>query len=215
MTSFAGGVSAIGLGLAAVLTIACVPANFLPAAIAKGEIHNLSSPAEVIEEVVANKPYATCKLLVKASPEQVWKVLTDYDNATYVFPNLKKCQVLEDHGSTKIVNHEVNPSGLPGTFKYVLQVKETAPTCLEWHRLRGDFREVDGYWKLEPVENGRSTLVTYSSHVNAGFFIPYALVRRQMRIDMPGVMAQLKEHAEAETSVAKIAGRPEQQERHN
>lgn len=174
--------------------------------VAKGQIQNLSSPSEIIEEKVGTKVFLVSHLVVKARPEQVWQVLSDYDNASHVFPNLKKCQLLQDKGQVKIVAHEVCPSGVPGSFRYVLAVKETAPRQLEWHRLSGDFKDVDGIWKLDPIEGGRSTYVTYSSYVNGGLFLPQALIRRQFRIDIPGVMAALKSQAEATTQIAR---RPE------
>lgn len=70
--------------------------------------------------------------------------------------------------------------------------------------MSGAFKEVDGYWKLEPIEGGHSTLVTYSAYVNGGFFMPQPLVKRQCKIDMPQIMSTLR--SEAETP--QIANRP-------
>ncbi|HEY9713744.1 MAG TPA: SRPBCC family protein, partial [Chroococcales cyanobacterium] len=70
----------------------------------------------------------------------------------------------------------------------------------------GDFKEVDGVWKLEPLDGGHSTLVTYSAHVNGGLFVPQALVRRQFHVDMPNIMASLKQ--QSEHAGVQIAGRP-------
>ena len=175
---------------------------------AKGEMQNLSSPAEVTENVVSGKAFQTAKMHVNARPEVVWRILTDYDNAEQIFLNLKDCQMLTDQGSTKIVKHEVRPTGWPGTFKYVLEVKESANRMLEWHRIRGDFREVDGYWKLEAADGGKHTLATYSAYINGGLFLPPPLVKRQIRVDMPVVLATLKKEAESRTQT-QIAGRPE------
>ena len=151
----------------------------------------------ISEENIGGKSYSVSRLVVHARPEQVWQVLTDYSNAPRVFPMLKKCEVLEDHGSTKIVKHMVAPSGPVGTFQYVLQIKEIPSKLMEWHRVSGDFKEVDGLWKLEPVDAGHATLVTYSSHVNGGMFFPQMLIKRQFRIDTPQVMTSLKHQAES------------------
>ena len=104
-----------------------------------------------------------------------------------------------------MLKHQVAPSGLPGTYEYIVEVKENAPKSLEWHRVSGAFKEVDGFWKLEPLDGGRSTEVTYSAYVNGGLFIPPPLIRRQFRIDMPTIMASLKSQSEGSTQ---IAGRP-------
>ncbi|HEY9714948.1 MAG TPA: SRPBCC family protein, partial [Chroococcales cyanobacterium] len=81
----------------------------------------------VTEETVGGKPYSVTRLVIKATPEQVWSVLADYSNAPSVFPQLKHCQVIEDKGTTKIVKHIIEPTGLPGRYKYVLELKEQAP----------------------------------------------------------------------------------------
>lgn len=158
----------------------------------------------VTEEVINGKSFCVIKESIKARPEAVWQILTDYANATKVFPQLKKCHVVADRGSTKVLKHTVAPSGGIGTYEYTIELKESAPKALEWHRMSGAFKEVDGYWKLEPIEGGHSTLVTYSAYVNGGFFMPQPLVKRQCKIDMPQIMSTLR--SEAETT--QIANRP-------
>jgi ribosome-associated toxin RatA of RatAB toxin-antitoxin module len=166
---------------------------------------NNSSASGVTEEIINGKQFCVSHATVNARPEIVWRILTDYANAPRVFPQLKKCQIVEDRGGTKLLRHQVAPSGLPGTYEYVVEVKESAPKSLEWHRVSGSFKEVDGFWKLEPLDGGRSTEVTYSAYVNGGLFIPPPLIRRQFRIDMPGIMASLKSQSEGPPQ---IAGRP-------
>ncbi|MGH9549045.1 MAG: SRPBCC family protein [Terriglobales bacterium] len=183
------------------------PNMVLAPAYAKSSHSNSHSlDAGMSEENIGGKPYSIAKVVVHAHPEQVWQVLSDYGNAARVFPMLKKCQVIEDHGTTKIVKHVVSPSGPAGTYQYTLELKEQAPHVMEWHRIAGDFKEVDGCWRLEPLDGGHSTLVTYASHVNGGLFIPQMLIKRQNRADMPQVMAALKKQAEGNS--IQIAGRP-------
>ncbi|MBI4533494.1 MAG: SRPBCC family protein [Candidatus Melainabacteria bacterium] len=188
-----------------VLVVSFAPGTVSQEVVAKGRAQNAATTFEIVEQAIGGKIFSVSRMVVRARPEQVWQVLTDYDNASLVFPNLRKCQVVQDKGATKIVCHEVQPSGVPGTFKYVLEIKEIAPRMLEWHRVKGDFRDVDGLWKLEPSDGGRCTLVTYAAYVNGGLFMPQPLIRRQFRIDIPGVMAALK--LKTETSVAQIARR--------
>lgn len=161
-----------------------------------------SSDAQVCEEVINNKPYATTKTLVKARPEQVWQVLTDYSSATKVFPTLKKCRVISDAGHTKRVHYQIHPTGVMTSFQYDLEMKEHPHKMIEWHRVSGDFKAVEGFWRLEPVDGGRSTMVTYASYVNGGMFMPHALIKRQSRIDLPQVMAALKQQSETTTQIA-------------
>jgi len=190
-----------GLALFAQAVLACATQpNMVPPAFA-----NTDAEIAVMDEQIGGKPFCVSKQVIHAKPDQIWGILTDYKNVSSVFPMMRKCQILEDHGSTKIVKHCVAPSGPIGTFEYVVEVKEVAPKSIEWHRISGDFKEVDGCWKLEPVDNGRNTLVTYTSHVQGSFLTPQMLIRRQAHVDMPIVMASLKREAE---NGAQIAGRP-------
>lgn len=178
------------------LTMAVAPAQ------AKGSAH------ECTDELMHGKNYTVTKVTVKAPPEKVWSILTDYDNASKVFPQMKKCKLVQDNGNHKLVKHTIAPSGLPGSYEYTVEVKENAPHAMEWHRVSGAFKQVDGYWKLEPLDGGRTTLVTYASYVDGGFLMPQPLIKRQCRIDMPGVMTTLKAQAENNSQVH-IAGRPQ------
>lgn len=165
-----------------------------------------SHHAEVIEEKIGNRVYQTSKITVHSKPEHVWRVLTDYDNAQFIFPCVKKCKLVKDKGTHKIVEHSVKPSGFPGSFSYVLEIKETPHRMQEWHRLSGDFHDVEGFWRLDPIEDGNSTVVTYASYVNGGFFMPQALIKRQTRMDVPAVMAALKNHSETSHQQLAAAG---------
>lgn len=180
--------------------------GWMQPAAAKGQMENVNAPFQVMDEVQGKQTVHVIKMVVKAKPEHIFRILTDYENAPGVFPHLLKCHVLENHGSTKIVEHKVQPSGPFGTYTYVLQVKEVPGKSLEWHRIRGDFKEVDGLWKLDPLEGGRHTFVTYTSHINGGLFLPPILIKRQVHADMPGVMSALKSQAESMTQIAEQPG---------
>lgn len=161
-----------------------------------------SQSVAVHEEKIGGKTYQVSRVHVKAKPEQVWQLLADYDNAQYIFPCLKKCRLVKDRGRSKLVEQEISPKGVPGSFAYVLEIKETVNKRQEWHRISGDFHEVDGFWQLDQTDDGAGTLVTYASYVNGGFFIPQALIKRQVRIDIPSVMATLKAHVETSGQIA-------------
>jgi len=185
---------------------------YSPAQAAFAKAHGAET---ISEEQMHGKTYVVARVTVKAPPEKVFQILADYDHADKVFPQVKHCKLVTDKGTSKIVKHEIAPSGLPGTYEYTLDIKETAPHALEWHRISGDFKQVDGYWKLDPVEGGHATQVTYASHVDGGMFIPQMLIRRQCKIDMAGVVNTLKAQAETSACSVQIAGRPDHHTTHH
>src|SRR5271163_16203 len=87
---------------------------FISSALAKNNSQQASLDQEnekpsITDETINGKTYYVTSTIVKAKPEQVWQILTDYRHAVNVFPLLKKCEVLENHGSTKIAKHEIAP----------------------------------------------------------------------------------------------------------
>ncbi len=195
----------IVLSAALALVVSLITTLPFAPAFAKQSVHTDVRPP-VHEELIRGKQFVVASITVKARPEQVWTILADYNNASSHFSVLRKCELVCDKGDKKIVKHELAPSGIPDTFEYILEIQETPPTTMEWHRLSGDFKEVDGFWKLESIDSGRSTLVTYASHVNGGFFIPQILINHQVGVDMPGVLLSLKHHAEASSQIASRHG---------
>jgi ribosome-associated toxin RatA of RatAB toxin-antitoxin module len=162
----------------------------------------LSTPVHEVQ--FDNKPYQVSKVLVKAKPDQVWQVLTNYNDAPAIFPNLKKCQVVADHGTTKIVHYQIRPTGVLASFQYDLELHEIGHSRVEWKRVSGDFKEVTGYWQLESAECGQSTVVTYANHVNGGLFMPQALIKHQSKIDVPVIMACLRGRAESTQIASRV-----------
>lgn len=171
-------------------------------AYAKGSMGNPSSPVPVSESVVNGETYQVVKMVVKARPDRVWEVISDHDNLHRVFPQMKKATVVKDEGTTKLIKYTVAPSGPVGTFTYTVRLKEKAPRYMEWTRVSGAFKTVKGFWKLEPLDNGNTTLATYATSVDGGFLIPQPLIRRQCRIDMPQVADTLKSEVENKIRIA-------------
>jgi ribosome-associated toxin RatA of RatAB toxin-antitoxin module len=166
----------------------------------------LEAPA-LSEESINGNNFTVSKVVVHAPVERVWTILTDYENAPKVFPQLRKSEIVKSKGNIKTIKHQVQPTGLGGyqTYNYVVEVTEHAPKSMEWHRISGDFKAVDGFWKLEPVNDGHDTSVTYSSFVNGGFFIPQVLIKKQFRVEMPVVLSNLKNESESKTESIRIA----------
>lgn len=160
----------------------------------------------VSQSDIGGDSYSVCKQLIKAPPDQIWQILSDYDNAYRIFGMVKACKVLEDNGQEKIISHTVAPSGPVGTFSYTLRVKEKGPYYMEWTRIKGAFKQVKGYWKLEPQDGGKATMVTYASFVDGGMLIPKFLIKKQCHADMPNVMSTLKNEVETKVRIAKRPG---------
>ena len=182
----------------------CLSSAQMPLAMAKASSNNNRPP--VTDEKIGNITYQVSKLLVNAPIDDVWTYINDCKNAPNIFPTVKSCKLVEDKGAVRVVNMVIRPSDCPFTYDYTVEChNDKAKGYSEWHRLSGDFKQIDGFWRLESHDNGRSTLVTYAQYVDGGFLTPQFLIKRQSSLDVPTNLLALKAHAEAKTEVA---GRP-------
>mgnify|MGYP003384294718 CR=1 FL=1 len=170
-----------------------------PMALQSEEIDSMSQASLVrpLHEIrVGKKLFTTSDIIINATPSQVWEVLTDYDGAANIFSNLTKSKIVSTSGSVKKVAFTAVSEGKLLHFNYILTITEKRPELIEWKRASGDFKENEGYWKLSPLNNGKSTLVKYAKHIDGGLFYPHFLIKKSVRSSIPVIFAELKAAAE-------------------
>jgi hypothetical protein len=150
----------------------------------------------ISENVEEDARYVVCKLLILARAERVWSVLTDYERVPEVFSNLTKLKIVNDNGPIKVMEQQVKPLPPVPLISYVVEVKETCPTLLEWRGLTPYIKVNQGCFSLHPVNQGEHTLVTFAAWAEAAFLISSSIIRSHMQAIMPKVLLTLKEHAE-------------------
>jgi ribosome-associated toxin RatA of RatAB toxin-antitoxin module len=129
---------------------------------------------------------------VPASPEQVWQVLTDYDNLASFIPNLSYSQRvhhpeggirLEQIGSQCFLN-------IKFCARVVMDMVEAFPRELRFAMVEGDFRQFEGRWTLEPAEGAGegsthpTTRLGYDLLIRPPRAMPVALIERHIRRDL-------------------------------
>lgn len=162
-----------------------------------------TASVECYQEKLGKNTYEVARTVIKASPAQVFDVLTDYSKVDDIFENLTRCEVIEDKGSSKKVSFTAKSMGGLWKFDYVLELKETAPNLIEWTRVSGAFKANEGYWKLEPVHGGKYTQVTYSKFIDGGLLLPQKLVQKELKALAPGILKNLRTAAERYSVAAK------------
>jgi ribosome-associated toxin RatA of RatAB toxin-antitoxin module len=105
----------------------------------------------------------TALALVRASPEQVWRVLIDYPGHSRYYPRVVAAEVVESDERRALVRYQV---GI-GPFAFAFHMnKYPDPTRrrIEWQLAEGHshglFQENSGYWQVDAAE--RASLVTYA-----------------------------------------------------
>jgi len=135
---------------------------------------------------------------IDATPEAVWKILIDCAQVPHLMVGVKFCHVLQrDPGGKWDLREQVtNASLLPGV-RTVIRSDYDEPRSVRFHRTDGDFKILEGEWRLEPLDGGVRTRVYYESRMDAPFAAPNALVRMVLRADMPKTLSNLRTACEA------------------
>jgi len=93
------------------------------------------------------------KVLVKASPDVVWSVLTDYTNLSKFLPNVVSSRVIESQGNRKVVEQvDVRQVLLVSKrSRFRTENIETAKKRIDFRLLEGDVKTLQGHWQIDPV----------------------------------------------------------------
>jgi ribosome-associated toxin RatA of RatAB toxin-antitoxin module len=106
--------------------------------------------------VTGEKGNYTARVLVTASPNTTWNVLTDYVNLYKFIPNMVSSKVISANGNQKIVEQVDKRQIFVTTIKsrIRLSIVETAKSRIDFRSVDNDSQGVQsmvGYWKIEPV----------------------------------------------------------------
>ncbi|QQE66582.1 cyclase [Leptolyngbya sp. BL0902] len=119
--------------------------------------------------------------------DQLWQILTDYDNLASFIPNLTRSRRLshpdggirlEQVGSQRFLN-------VSFCARVVLDAVETFPQELTFSLVEGDFRQFEGKWRLEPLTGASPrTRLSYDLLICPPRAMPAGLIERHIRKDL-------------------------------
>jgi len=142
---------------------------------------------------------ATQQMLIDASPQRIWEVLTDFDDYRSWAHDLKSVTVVErdDEGRPRDVAFRAAAMGR--STSYTLRYDyDQAPEVLAWRLVKGDItRKLDGSYELRPLDDspGR-TEVTYHLAVDLLVPLPGFVKRRAEARIVHTALRQLRSHLE-------------------
>lgn len=130
----------------------------------------------------------TAVVLVHASPDIVWRVITDYRGHAGLFPRVVDAEVLETDPQRALVRYTLGVGPFSFGF-HVTNVPDTGRARLDWRLAHGRpndlFRDSWGYWQVEPDRRG--AILTYA--MAARTVLPAFLTRGA---DREGLMQTLR-----------------------
>ena len=134
-----------------------------------------------------------------AAPRQaVWSVLIDCAQVPRLMVNVRYCHVLQrDPAGRWDVREQATKASLLPAVRTVMRSDYVAPHTVEFHRTDGDFKILEGEWRLEPINGGAGTRVFYESRMSSPVAAPGFLVRAVLRSDLPKTLENLRAASEA------------------
>lgn len=154
------------------------------------------------EQVIEGKTYVVSKTILNVEPDRIFNIIVDYPNAVKYFSNLTYCEVLSETNGVKLVRFKAKAATFM-KLDYVLSIDQSKPNRIEWKREKGSFKANQGYWEFTPLNEGKSTLITYVKHVDPGFFTPPFMVHKTLRDTAEQIFRDLKRATET-PQVAKL-----------
>lgn len=146
-------------------------------------------------------------ILIKATPEAIWAVITDCDRAPTYVPGLKKCEVLKKgkDGLWDIRRHTNKPSPFLPTFNSEFRSEYDYPKSISFKSVGGDMDTNTGIWAFNYLKASGETLVTYHASVASKTLVPDKMIRKALKKNVPKVMRALR--TEVMDDQAKLAGK--------
>lgn len=189
------------LWLAAVLVLASLAAPATQAAVASWSPGPSAMSAlnrgqvfiEVIGEPDNRHGVIHAAIDIAAPRERVWRVMTDCARLPRLMSN-STCRVVSgDIQSGSDVREQVSAGNMIfPTMHNVVRSDYTPYSLLRFRRTGGDFRTLEGEWRLEPINGGAGTRVIYVNRLAVNLPIPAPLMREGMRRDVPRMLMNLR-----------------------
>jgi carbon monoxide dehydrogenase subunit G len=142
---------------------------------------------------------ATQQMVVGASPQRTWEVLTAFEEYPRWAPDLKSAEIVsrDDDGRAHEVAFRAAAMGRSTSYTLRYDYGE-APRVLAWRQVRGDItRKLDGSYELAAVEGEpERTHVTYHLEVDLILPLPGFVKRRAESRLLTTALRSLRDHLE-------------------
>ena len=145
-------------------------------------------------------PAASRTVIINASPEKVFSVITDYNSYSTFLREVVSCTEDSREGNTVVGSFQVDIK--VKTIGYTIRLTEVPNTSLSWTLVRGDYMEVNnGSWILTDLGDGR-TQVAYSVEIvpkvpRAMAFMKKTISKALTEQSLPATLNAFKTRAES------------------
>ena len=121
--------------------------------------------------------------------EQIYAVISDFEKYSEFLPEVKASKILKDNGNKKTVQLSVS---MIKEFTYNIIATLDEPNGLSWVFESGEiFKSNNGSWKLKAL-SPTQTQVTYEVGAEFKLFVPGAIAKKLIAVNLPQMLATYK-----------------------
>jgi ribosome-associated toxin RatA of RatAB toxin-antitoxin module len=196
--------SAIARGLLVLLVLAGAVSAASPAGprqLSEDQRHRLAAGEVLVDDTMPRGASETARggtalALVRATPDQVWRVLVDYPGHSRYYPRVVAAEVVEQDERRVVVRYHVGLG--PFSFGFHMdKFPDARRRRIDWHLADGHghglFRENSGYWQVDPSDG--ASLVTYAIAVRT--MLPGFVTRGAERESLTETVTAMRKLAES------------------
>ena len=126
--------------------------------------------------------------LFNCTPEEFYKIVSDYEKYTEFLPEVKDCKVVKSEGSRKLVEYTVN---VIKNFKYRLWMTEEPNSKISWVLESGDlFKVSNGYWEI--CDEAGQARATYFVEAKFNLFVPGPIAKALVNVNLPNMVSSYR-----------------------
>jgi len=157
------------------------------------------APVVTVAAAAADTVEIRASIEISAPRAKVWAVMTDCARATDFIPGLQSCRVLERDptGRWDIREHRISWMWFLPDVRSVFRSDYEAPARVRFHRISGTLKRSDGEWRLENIDGGSATRVSYDATLSADIPAPNFLVEAALKRDIAKVLRGLRRECTA------------------
>jgi hypothetical protein len=150
---------------------------------------------EVLVEKIRDEdgmPGIRALFTVHADRDQLWGMLTDYENFSEIYNGIDSVEVLEQFTGGAIVR--IYQDIRIRKIRFILERRYENPGHrLSWDRVSGDLKIVKGSWDIIDSPDENIKLVVYTSYFRYGNIIPPRLTRNWAMNEVENMVAGARE----------------------
>jgi ribosome-associated toxin RatA of RatAB toxin-antitoxin module len=136
------------------------------------------------------------RALMHLEVETLWTYIASCDAVFEYVAGMRECELLEVHNEpgadVSKVRQVVDRGWLIPRMEYTIEVRREPYTRVDFRLLEGNLKAIQGEWRFTELEEGAGLLVTHAIQVQPSFPVPRWMIRRNMRRDLPAMLACLR-----------------------